>query len=551
VVTTNYDKLLERAYGSVPRAPTHRDLEALGPLLFDGSFFILKAHGDIDRPDSLILTERDYREIIHANPAFNEIFSALLLTKAVLFIGYSLSDPDFRLLMDRQLATFKGYIPDRYALMSGTGRVERDVLWRTAGIRVLSYPEGEHGEVLAFLKCLQEEVEQYKRRQRQVEKAPSLETVARPAVVTPANMVQPTPLQSTLLSLRVRDGQLDAAVVADDRTLLAQGKGPLPDLAELGKPLARLEYKKKGNLTGLEAREVGEALAQSLPQGVVHALEEVPPGQLINLHLGAEIHTLPWEWIYAGDNHLMLRNPVVRTPSSVSDAARGYPVVQSPARVLLIGDASGDLPGARGEAEEIVELYAGRTDVSCTALIGAQATIDAVQREVWTGDYDVIHFAGHAWFDDQEAYLLLHDFAELRASELRFLLGRRPPAILILNSHFTAFVPPGIRFRGEDIPVPGAEEMDISSGRRGIVCFMDVAAAAGAGAFIGCFASPYDPMAGAMGADLQRELLAGAPVALALHKARLASILNHGGNPFQYVTALLYVLSGYPELVLV
>lgn len=164
-VTTNYDKLLERAYAQVkgggsPKTLTHKDTEALGRLLFDGGPFILKAHGDIDRPETVVLTSRDYSEIIHANPAFNEIFSGLLLTKALLFVGYSLSDPDFRLLMDRQLTHFKGFVPERYALMTGVGEVEQDVLWRTARIRVISYDNASktHAEVLEFLKALEAEV---------------------------------------------------------------------------------------------------------------------------------------------------------------------------------------------------------------------------------------------------------------------------------------------------------------------------------------------------------------------------------------------------------
>lgn len=159
VITTNYDKLLEQAYISqgkgMPRTPTHTDIDTLGPLLFNGQFFILKAHGDIDRPGSLIFTTRDYREIIHSNPAFNAIFSAILLTKAVFFVGYSMNDPDFRLLLDRQLTTFKGNVPERYALMSGVGEIERDVLWRSARIRVLPY--SEHHEVLTFLEALRDD----------------------------------------------------------------------------------------------------------------------------------------------------------------------------------------------------------------------------------------------------------------------------------------------------------------------------------------------------------------------------------------------------------
>ncbi len=163
-VTTNYDKLLERAFskvmGGFPKTLTHMDTEALGRLLFDGGQFILKAHGDIDRPETVVLTSRDYAEIIHANPAFNEAFTGLLLTKALFFVGYSLSDPDFRLLMDRQLTHFKGFVPERYALMTGVGPVEQDVLWRTARVRVISYENqsGKHAEVLQFLENLKAEV---------------------------------------------------------------------------------------------------------------------------------------------------------------------------------------------------------------------------------------------------------------------------------------------------------------------------------------------------------------------------------------------------------
>ncbi len=164
-VTTNYDKLLERAYFEVkkgfPKTLTHKDTDTLGRLLFDAGPFILKAHGDIDRPETVVLTSRDYSEIIHANPAFNEIFTGLLLTKALFFVGYSLSDPDFRLLMDRQLTHFRGFVPERFALMTDLGPVERDVLWRTARIQVIPYvnDSGKHEEVLQFLKTLRAAVQ--------------------------------------------------------------------------------------------------------------------------------------------------------------------------------------------------------------------------------------------------------------------------------------------------------------------------------------------------------------------------------------------------------
>jgi hypothetical protein len=124
--------------------------------LFENRFFVLKAHGDIDRGDSLILTTSDYREMIHGNPAFSAMFSALLLTKAILFVGYSVSDPDFRMMLDRQLSIFRGSVPERYALMSKLGPIQKDVLWRTARIKVLPYDD--HQEIVAILENLREAV---------------------------------------------------------------------------------------------------------------------------------------------------------------------------------------------------------------------------------------------------------------------------------------------------------------------------------------------------------------------------------------------------------
>ena len=107
-------------------------------------------------PRAVVFTSRDYREQIHANPAFSAAFSAVLLTKALLFVGYSLSDPDFHLLMDQQLPTFDGFVPERYALMSGLGKVEVDYLWRACQIRVISYPADSHACVPQFFRQLTE-----------------------------------------------------------------------------------------------------------------------------------------------------------------------------------------------------------------------------------------------------------------------------------------------------------------------------------------------------------------------------------------------------------
>ncbi len=84
----------------MPKAPTGAQLGRHGTLLLDRAFFILKAHGTIRDEASLVFTSEDYSRIIHVNPAFQSMMAALLLSHAVVLVGYSLNDPNFCLLIE-------------------------------------------------------------------------------------------------------------------------------------------------------------------------------------------------------------------------------------------------------------------------------------------------------------------------------------------------------------------------------------------------------------------------------------------------------------------
>ncbi len=551
VVTTNYDKLLERSYSSVgnwPKTPTHRDVDALGPMLFDRCFFILKAHGDIDRPESMVLTTRDYQEIIHANPAFNAIFSAILMTKAVLFVGYSINDPDFRLLLDRQLTIFKGNIPERYALMCGVGRVEREVLWRTARIRVLSYDDGKHEQVLDFLRDLLQQVggeasatpvqagAEGRATRSALRGATAIATGAAEATAVLTRVsgaVRAIPTPDATLAIRLRAGGLEVSVKVDDTTV--EGTGKMPDWAGLA---SRLRRAVSGDASTLP---VSEELTSYLPRPVCDVLERIDASRMITLRLSPEVELLPWEWVLINRVPLVLRNPVARTPIGVSDNARGYPSIGQPPRVLLIGDPNRDddaaLPGARAETEAVAAAYRRRAAIDPTILVGPDASFDRLVTEFSSTQYDVVHFAGHAWFDELEPYLLLSGESKLRSGELRSLMSPRPPAILFLNSHFTIFTPPGAAAG----PRHGAEEAKPNvRGQRG---FIEAASTAGVGALIGCFAGALDDTtARDVGITFHESLISGAPVAKALHVAVAAAPSN--------ASRLSYAISGYGDIAL-
>jgi len=154
IITTNFDRLIERAYDQKIPVATQRDAEQLADYIGNSDcLFLLKAHGDIERAETIVLTETDYEQMIYANEAFKRSFITLLMTNAVLFVGYSVTDIDFRLLLGHQAELFRSKGPPRYALMTGLGQIERNSLSRKT-IQVLPYDN--HSEVPEFLQLLRD-----------------------------------------------------------------------------------------------------------------------------------------------------------------------------------------------------------------------------------------------------------------------------------------------------------------------------------------------------------------------------------------------------------
>ena len=119
IITTNYDGLFDIALsrantlGGRPKRPliqtydpTRTDPTETAPLdPVEEQPVLLKLHGDIDRPETVVVTEEDYIEFVQkmsiSTPDFHPIhpnIRARMRTWPVLFIGYSLKDYNLRLL---------------------------------------------------------------------------------------------------------------------------------------------------------------------------------------------------------------------------------------------------------------------------------------------------------------------------------------------------------------------------------------------------------------------------------------------------------------------
>ena len=89
VVTTNYDKLFEKASEDAGRPVAvlpHTSPRA-------GDRWLLKLHGSVG--DDIVLTRDDYLDMMRSRSALTSIVQALLMTRHMLFVGYSLTDDDF------------------------------------------------------------------------------------------------------------------------------------------------------------------------------------------------------------------------------------------------------------------------------------------------------------------------------------------------------------------------------------------------------------------------------------------------------------------------
>jgi hypothetical protein len=152
IITTNFDRLIERAFEHKIPVATQLDAEALADYIGKRDcFFLLKAHGDVERADTIVLTETDFGRMVYSNEAFKLSFLTLLMTHAILFVGYSVADLDFRLLLGHHSELFGSQGPPRYALIAGLGQVERSNLGRKT-IQVLPYDK--HEEVPEFFRLL-------------------------------------------------------------------------------------------------------------------------------------------------------------------------------------------------------------------------------------------------------------------------------------------------------------------------------------------------------------------------------------------------------------
>ncbi|WP_394548137.1 SIR2 family protein [Priestia aryabhattai] len=109
IITTNYDTNIEYCIENV--SVIHRNLESINIRSNDNlkrNIKLYKIHGCItDQNNEIIITEKDYQEFNSSNKyIFNKLYSTFMENNIV-FIGYSLTDPNIRTLLSEVIDELK------------------------------------------------------------------------------------------------------------------------------------------------------------------------------------------------------------------------------------------------------------------------------------------------------------------------------------------------------------------------------------------------------------------------------------------------------------
>ena len=153
IVTTNLDNLFEKAADQlgVPYFVIRRDKDIA--FLTQEKNTIIKIHGSISEPDTLVITTSDYDNYDITHPGIIDFLTSLFSRKTFLFIGYSLRDEHFRRILSTVNHYLGGFSRKAYAVDPYVDKIkEMDLADR--GIIVI------RSEAKVFLEALFEKPEE-------------------------------------------------------------------------------------------------------------------------------------------------------------------------------------------------------------------------------------------------------------------------------------------------------------------------------------------------------------------------------------------------------
>lgn len=159
-LTTNYDEFIEGEFrsrnGFSLRKYYHNTLEGVLDAYRNQEPFIVKLHGDIDVPATIILGNRSYEGLLYTNQKYRFCVESIFGLSSVLFIGFSGSDPDLEGIISR-VAAFDGRNRRHWMVVpkGSLPGLKAKRFGKDKGINIVEYSKDEfHSGLVKFLRQL-------------------------------------------------------------------------------------------------------------------------------------------------------------------------------------------------------------------------------------------------------------------------------------------------------------------------------------------------------------------------------------------------------------
>ncbi|NRF65781.1 CHAT domain-containing protein [Aquincola sp. S2] len=262
-----------------------------------------------------------------------------------------------------------------------------------------------------------------------------------------------TRLVPTRMAFTHRGDDLHATAITERTTVTER-------VLERRVQLALRAAEKLAEASTSSASQLGQRIRRLLVHGDLQSLLQAL-GDLV-LELDEVTASMPWEMLALEGNAepLAVRRPLARQLRTRYSPRPGESVRGGLPRVLIIGDpasGTGALPSARVEAKELGTWFKEH-EVDCTVLIGPPEAGTGAGTEagyepaeyvevvtlLQSGQYDIVHFCGHADYEQGSAERcgwLFDENHRLTGSDLQGMA--RPPRLVFANACLTSQIKRG------------------------------------------------------------------------------------------------------------
>jgi CHAT domain-containing protein len=256
-----------------------------------------------------------------------------------------------------------------------------------------------------------------------------------------------------------------------------------------------------------------------LAEDIKDALAALPEGHPLVLVHDATASRLPWETLCVRGRFVAKERGMHRryladhlSVAKWLEERRRDNVL----KLLLVVNPTGDLDGAEQEGDRILELFKGNAGVKILARRGAEARRATLLADIRSGEHDVVHYAGHAFFDPVDSSrsgILCAGKQVLSGADLAQI--NNLPSLVFFNACEAGRIRKAQPFRRSDGKRESFEARLLKT-----VSFAEAFLRGGVANYIGTYWPVGDASAKAFGSELYARLLEGKTVGEALQSAR-------------------------------